>query len=200
MSGLYTRWTEGRPDVAKYAYVVRSKTDVRTGPGPDAEPTGRVLEADQRIEVSERRTLEDAQTFLKLADAAGGWVDAAAAEEVALPKPVAYEPITTFAFDWDDRKGRVTVYLTLPGVHELPEGSVQADFGERSLDLRVHGGVNQRLLVPELYDVIVPARCRCRVKKDKVVVLLKTGPPVVPFSAWQKHGRAPGAADPVPVL
>ena len=72
MSGLYTRWTEGRPDVAKYAYVVRSKTDVRTGPGPDAEPTGRVLEADQRIEVSERRTLEDAQTFLKLADAAGG--------------------------------------------------------------------------------------------------------------------------------
>ena len=70
MSGLYTRWTEGRPDVAKYAYVVRSKTDVRTGPGPDAEPTGRVLEADQRIEVSERRTLEDAQTFLKLADAA----------------------------------------------------------------------------------------------------------------------------------
>ena len=58
MSGLYTRWTEGRPDVAKYAYVVRSKTDVRRGPGPDAEPTGRVLEADQRIEVSERRTLE----------------------------------------------------------------------------------------------------------------------------------------------
>ena len=82
MSGLYTRWTEGRPDVAKYAYVVRSKTDVRTGPGPDAEPTGRVLEADQRIEVSERRTLEDAQTFLKLADAAGGWADAAAAEEL----------------------------------------------------------------------------------------------------------------------
>ena len=195
MSGLYTRWTEGRPDVAKYAYVVRSKTDVRTGPGPDAEPTGRVLEADQRIEVSERRTLEDAQTFLKLADAAGGWVDAAAAEEVALPKPVAYEPITTFAFDWDDRKGRVTVYLTLPGVHELPEGSVQADFGERSLDLRGHGGVNQRLLVPELYDVIVPARCRCRVKKDKVVLLLKTGPPVVPFSAWQKLSS--GAADPV---
>ena len=36
MSGLYTRWTEGRPDVAKYAYVVRSKTDVRTGPGPDS--------------------------------------------------------------------------------------------------------------------------------------------------------------------
>ena len=190
MSGLYTRWTEGRPDVAKYAYVVRSKTDVRTGPGPDAEPTGRVLEADQRIEVSERRTLEDAQTFLKLADAAGGWVDAAAAEEVALPKPVAYEPITTFAFDWDDRKGRVTVYLTLPGVHELPEGSVQADFGERSLDLRVHGGVNQRLLVPELYDVIVPARCRCRVKKDKVVLLLKTGPPVVP-SARGEACRAP---------
>ena len=53
MSGLYTRWTEGRPDVAKYAYVVRSKTDVRSGPGPDAAPTGRVLEADQRIEVSE---------------------------------------------------------------------------------------------------------------------------------------------------
>ena len=58
-----------------------------------------------------------------------------------------------------------------------------------------HGGVNQRLLVPELYDVIVPARCRCRVKKDKVVLLLKTGPPVVPFSAWQKLSS--GAADPV---
>ena len=55
--------------------------------------------------------------------------------------------------------------------------------------------VNQRLLVPELYDVIVPARCRCRVKKDKVVLLLKTGPPVVPFSAWQKLSS--GAADPV---
>ena len=59
----------------------------------------------------------------------------------------------------------------------------------------MHGGVNQRLLVPELYDVIVPARCRCRVKKDRVVLLLKTGPPVVPFSAWQKLSS--GAADPV---
>ena len=59
----------------------------------------------------------------------------------------------------------------------------------------MHGGVNQRLLVPELYDVIVPARCRCRVKKNKVVLLLKTGPPVVPFSAWQNLSS--GAADPV---
>jgi len=42
--------------------------------------------------------------------------------------------------------------------------------------------------------MIDPPRCRCRVKKDKVVLLLKTGHPAVPFSAWQKLSS--GAADP----
>jgi hypothetical protein len=209
MSGLYSRWTEGRPDVAKHCYVIRAgvQLTVRSGPSHDAEPTGRILKAGERIEVSERIAVENAvqgatpQTFLKIADAEGGWAfstnrrtGVAVVEEVALAPPTAYDTIESFAYAWDEKKGLVTVYVTLAGVHELPKGAVSVHFGERSFDLKVRGAVNRRLVVPELYDMIDPPRCRCRVKKDKVVLLLKTGHPAVPFSAWQKLSS--GAADP----
>ena len=65
--------------------------------------------------------------------------------------------------------------------------AVAVDFGPRSFDVRVEGlgGANYRLKIPELYDVVDPDKCKFRVKRDKLVLTLKTGIPVVPFSSWQ---------------
>ena len=55
-------------------------------------------------------------------------------------------------------------------------------------------GKNYRLLISELYDMIEPKDCRFKCKQDKIVLLLKCGTPIVPFSSWQKLSS--GAADP----
>ena len=64
----------------------------------------------------------------------------------------------------------------------------------------------RRLLVPELYDMIDPPKCKFRVKPDRLVIILKTGPSVVPFSTWSKLNantsdpddfREPGVAPPM---
>lgn len=184
----------------RYCYVVAKGVQliVRSEACHNSVPTGRICQPGERLNVSERVSLAGVrddggdQTFLRLAE--GGFAfefnrktGAAVAVAAEVERAVAYTEIKTFAFAFDEAKAKVSVYVDLPGVHDLEPARVAVDFGPRSFDVRVEGlgGANYRLKIPELYDVVDPDKCKFRVKRDKLVLTLKTGIPVVPFSSWQ---------------
>lgn len=205
---MYTDWSGQRDDQTRYAYQVCKGVQliVRSEACHNSVPTGRICQPGEILNVSERVVMPNVrddggeQTFLRLAE--GGFAfeyNRKTGKTVAAPvdvkKEVQYEEITKFAFSYDENKAKVTVYVDLEGVGEI-ERNVNVDFGPRSFDLRVQGlrGSNFRLRITELYDMIEPAKCKFRVKQDKIVLFLKCGTPCVPFSSWQKLSS--GASDP----
>ena len=184
----------------RYCYVVAKGVQliVRSEACHNSVPTGRICQPGERLNVSERVSLAGVrddggdQTFLRLAE--GGFAfefnrktGAAVATEVEVQRDATYEAITKFAFSFDEGKAKVDVYVDLEGVHTIDPKGVHVAFTSRSLDVRVDdlNGANYRLKIPELYDVIEPEKSRFRIKKNKIVLILKTGIPVVPFSSWQ---------------
>lgn len=81
--------------------------------------------------------------------------------------------ITNYAWDQSDKF--VKLYVTLPGVHELPAESVKSAFGTRRLELEVNGlaGRNYQLLITTLLNDIVPDSSYHKVKTDMVAVFLR---------------------------
>ncbi|KAH7948153.1 hypothetical protein HPB52_018797 [Rhipicephalus sanguineus] len=81
--------------------------------------------------------------------------------------------ITNYAWDQSDKF--VKLYVTLPGVHELPAESVKSAFGTRRLELEVNGlaGRNHQLLITTLMNDIVPDSSYHKVKTDMVAVFLR---------------------------
>lgn len=81
--------------------------------------------------------------------------------------------ITNYAWDQSDKF--VKLYITLPGVHELPTESIKSAFGTRRLELEVNAlaGRNHHLLITNLMNDIVPNSSYHKVKTDMVTVFLR---------------------------
>ena len=198
---MYSNWGAQRVDSTRYSYTVKKGVQliVRSGADHNSVPTGRIVQPGERLNVSEKveaaggRDDGGDQVFLRLAEGGFAFVynrktGDAVVEAAPLEDATTYQEILTYAYDWDETKARVSVYVDLEGVGDIDERCVAVDFGNQSFDVRVDGlgGKNYRLKIPELYDMIEPDKCKYRIKKNKVVLVLKAGTPCVPFSAWQK--------------
>lgn len=83
-----------------------------------------------------------------------------------------FKTIAKYSFESED--GFVKVYITLPGVGQLPSEGIQFDCQTRSMSLRIlnYQGFNHRLQVPKLSEDIIPEQSKFIVKKDMVIVKL----------------------------
>ena len=92
--------------------------------------------------------------------------------EATKDEKVQYQTIAKYAFDSEG--GYVSVYITLPGIQELPASNFEFEAQERSMSLRIMGykGFNHRLQVPKLSEFIDPKKSTFKVKKDMVLVKL----------------------------
>lgn len=81
--------------------------------------------------------------------------------------------ITDYAWDQSDKF--VKLYITLPGVHELPAENVKSVFGPRRLQLEVSAlaGRNHQLLITNLMNDIQPESSYHKVKTDMVALFLR---------------------------
>lgn len=77
-------------------------------------------------------------------------------------------------YGWDQTDKTVNLYVTLKDVHKLAKDSIQCNFTEMSLDLRVLGldNKNYKLLINNLCESIDPAGSYFKVKTDMVVIYL----------------------------
>ena len=100
-------------------------------------------------------------------------------------------PIEKYAFS-DGRK-KVSAYIDLPGISQVRKEDIIMKCESKSLDLRVHGIGNQcyRLYAPELWQKVVPEKCKFKIKKEKeqlVVILAKVNTEDI-HSSWEHLRR-----------
>ena len=104
-----------------------------------------------------------------------------------LPAPQAREE-TISKYSWLDRERSVSIYLQVPGVHEVPPEKVQVRFRELSLDVRVDlGSVVKTFAITELPLEIVVAESRWRVKEGQIVLFLRKWARTAWFKIQQKR-------------
>ena len=115
---------------------------------------------------------------------------AAGAATTTAPPPSSWTALEKIAFSDGDKA--VTVYISLDGAGDVPRERVSAEFGARSFDVKVRGvrGRDYRCRVAETWDTLDAAKCRLRVKPDKLVLTLAKGPPLRHFGqGWEQLGR-----------
>jgi len=85
---------------------------------------------------------------------------------------IQFKTIAKYAFESED--SFVKVYITLPGVGDLPPEGHEFECQERSMSFRIYNyqGFNHRLQVPKLSEEIIPAQSSVRIKKDMVIIKL----------------------------
>ena len=104
-----------------------------------------------------------------------------------LPRPRAREE-TIVKYSWLDRERSVSIYLQVPGVHEIAPEKVQVRFRELSLDVRVDlGSVVKTFAITELPLEIVVAESRWRAKEDQLVLFLRKWARTAWFKIQQKR-------------
>uniref|UniRef100_A0A8B9WIC8 Calcyclin-binding protein n=1 Tax=Bos mutus grunniens TaxID=30521 RepID=A0A8B9WIC8_BOSMU len=76
---------------------------------------------------------------------------------------------------WDQSDKFVKIYITLPGVHQVPAESVQVNFTERSFDLLVKNlnGKSYSMIVNNLLKPISVEGSSKKVKTDTVLILCR---------------------------
>ena len=77
-------------------------------------------------------------------------------------------------YGWDQSSARITLYITLKDVHQLPKEAVICNFTEKSLDLRVLklDNKNYRLTINDLCEEIDAEQSNVKVKTDMVIISL----------------------------
>ena len=77
-------------------------------------------------------------------------------------------------YGWDQSSARMTLYITLKDVHQLPKEAVICNFTEKSLDLHVLklDNKNYRLTINDLCEEIDAEQSNVRVKTDMVIIIL----------------------------
>ena len=77
-------------------------------------------------------------------------------------------------YGWDQSPARITLYITLKDVHQLPKEAVICNFTEKSLDLRVLklDNKNYRLTINDLCEEIDAEQSNVKVKTDMVIINL----------------------------
>lgn len=107
----------------------------------------------------------------RLGSATGGSPPASQATQ---PRSTVFRTkITDYAWDQSDKF--VKLYVTLPGVHEIPSENVKSVFGTRRLELEVNAlaGKNHSLLITNLMNDILPESSYHKVKTDMVALFLR---------------------------
>ncbi|XP_048188313.1 calcyclin-binding protein-like [Perognathus longimembris pacificus] len=103
-------------------------------------------------------------------------------KQVDNEKPAAVvAPITTgytvkiSNYGWDQSNKFVKIYITLTGVHQVPNENVQVHFMDRSFDLLVNNlnGKNNSMIVNNLLKPISVEGSSRKVKTDTVLILCK---------------------------
>ncbi|XP_065334172.1 calcyclin-binding protein [Cloeon dipterum] len=76
-------------------------------------------------------------------------------------------------YAWDQSDNLVKLFVTLPGVQNLPQDQIQATAGGRSIELRVSGLENKDYVL-HINNLLEPiGECSSKIKKDMVVVSMK---------------------------
>lgn len=99
--------------------------------------------------------------------------------------------IEKYAFS-DGRK-KVSAYIDLPGISKVRKEDILMKCESKSMDLRIHGIDNKcyRLYAPELWQRIIPEKCKFKIKAEKdqlVVILAKVGTQDI-HSTWEHLRR-----------
>lgn len=82
--------------------------------------------------------------------------------------------VSVAKYSWLDRTQSVSVYLTIPGVHELPADRVRVRFRELSLDVKVEAADKVHCFaITELPLEIVVDKSSWKTKPDQLVLTLR---------------------------
>ncbi|XP_055389154.1 calcyclin-binding protein [Condylostylus longicornis] len=78
-------------------------------------------------------------------------------------------------YGWDQSDKFVKIFITLPGVHDIPEDCVKADFTKTSLIVRIEDlkNKNYSLTIKELHSPIDVIKSYKKVKTDMVAIYMK---------------------------
>lgn len=105
-------------------------------------------------------------------------------------------PIQQFA--WDQESDKITIYVTLKGIHNISDENIQVNFSTNTFDIKIYdlGGKNYRMHIAKLCNLIVPSKSTFKVKKDAISIkLIKDG-----YKHWEqlqfKETLKPKAAEP----
>merc|ERR1712130_215962 len=84
------------------------------------------------------------------------------------------DEITDISFSEDEKKSQISVYMGIPGVHEIPPNKVCVWFSNNSMEVRVIDvkGSNKFYLARELWGHIDPNSCSWKARKDKLSIKL----------------------------
>jgi calcyclin binding protein len=137
----------------------------------------RESEALERVGASKKTVEEKKEDVKDSAPAAPKPVPVAAVVAATAPPPSSggYVSVDRFAFDAGEYGAQfVTLYVTLPGVGEIPRDQITCDFTTASFDLIVRDlkGKSCRLFRDNLEKDIVPEKSKIIVKADKVLIKL----------------------------
>lgn len=99
--------------------------------------------------------------------------------------------IEQYAFS-DGRK-KVSTYINLPGISKVRKDDVILKCESKSMDLRIYGIGNNcyRLFAPELWQRIIPEKCKFKIKEEKeqiVIILAKANTQDI-HSTWEHLRR-----------
>jgi hypothetical protein len=92
--------------------------------------------------------------------------------EATKDETIQFQTISKYAFDSEG--SFVSVYITMPGIHDHPKDKFEFESTIRTVSFRVMGynNFNHRLQVPKLSEDIEPSKSTFKVKKDMVVLKL----------------------------
>jgi len=100
----------------------------------------------------------------------------AAAPEASAPGSSSTRHVSIISkYAWDETDKFVSIYIDLPGVGNLPEGSVVSEFAKAafSLSIRFEEKPCQELKMPNLCYEVETGKCKVVVKAERLVVKLK---------------------------
>jgi len=103
----------------------------------------------------------------------------------------AWAEISDVAFADEQDKSCISVYMTLPGVHEIPANKVCIWFRASSLEVRVVdlNGKNWCWVAQELWGQIDPDRCTYKIRRDKLSLKLSKRQSARSWDRWEKLRR-----------
>lgn len=102
-----------------------------------------------------------------------------------------WKEITDIAFAEDEAKNCISVYLTLPGLHELPHNKICVWMAVTSLEVRIIdlNGSNWSYVAQELWGQIDAEHSTWKVRKDKLSLKLQKRASVRSWDRWEKLRR-----------
>eukprot|EP00941_MAST-03F_sp_MAST-3F-sp1_P005913 g5913.t1 len=98
----------------------------------------------------------------------------------ATPSPATPSYVSLQTYSWDQgaygskKQHKITIYISLAGVHNLDSSKVKCSFSSQGFDLKVHDlrGTNYRLCKDNLSKEIDTSASSFRVKNDRVQIYL----------------------------